>query len=119
MLRSCLLEGVRGHKFYVILGASYSDELTYGQELAGIAAKRPDLLEFVPTVSRPNEARNAGWQGAKGRANTIVEEYLEKFNLPQDDTMLYACGHPGMIEDVKQKVVSKGWMFKEERFWKE
>lgn len=119
MLRSFLLEGDQGHKFYVILGASYFDELTYDEELADIAAKRPDLLEFVPTVSRPDEARNAGWQGAKGRANTIVEEYLDKFNLPQDDTMIYACGHPGMIEDVKKKVANKGWMFKEERFWKE
>ena len=119
MLRSMLLEGDQGHKFYVLLGASYIDELTYDQELSDMAAKNPDLLQFIPTVSRPNEARNAGWQGAKGRANAIVEECLEKFELPQDDTMIYACGHPGMIEDVKAKLASKGWMFKEERFWKE
>jgi len=33
--------------------------------------------------------------------------------------VIYACGHPGMISDVKDIVVPKGWMFKEERFWKE
>ena len=36
-----------------------------------------------------------------------------------DDTLIYACGHPGMIEDMKGKLPPKGWRFKEERFWKE
>jgi len=108
-----------GHHFYVLLGASYQDELTYDKELARLAAEHPDFIKFVPTVSRPNEDRNAGWQGAKGRVNLIVEEYLEKFALPQDDTVVYACGHPGMIADAKAKVTAKGWKFKEERFWKE
>jgi ferredoxin--NADP+ reductase len=117
MLRSCLLEGWQGHKFYVLEGASYYDELTYDKELGDLADSHPDLLEFVPTVSRPDEERNAVWKGATGRVNNIVEEYIGKFNLPQDDTMIYACGHPGMIEDVKAKVASEGWMFKEERFW--
>ena len=119
MLRSCNLEGVQDHKFYVLLGASYQDELTYDEELAGLAASHPNLLEFVPTVSRPNEERNAGWQGAKGRVNAIAENYLNRFELPQDDTLIYACGHPGMIEAVKETFVPQGWMFKEERFWKE
>ena len=119
MLRSCHLEGGQGHKFYVLEGTSYCDELTYDIELADLAANHPDLLEYVPTVSRPNEARNAEWQGAKGRVNAIAEEYLAKFNLPQDDTMIYACGHPGMIADVKERLTPHGWMFKEERFWKE
>ena len=119
MLRSCHLEGEQGHKFYVLEGASYCDELTYDIELADLAANHPGLLEYVPTVSRPNEARNAEWQGAKGRVNAIAEEYLAKFNLPQDDTMIYACGHPGMIADVKERLTPHGWMFKEERFWKE
>lgn len=119
MVRTSVLEGSQGHKFYVLLGASYIDELTYDQELADLAAKHPNLLEFVPTVSRPGEERNAAWQGAKGRVNAIAEEYLERFQLPQDDTLIYACGHPGMIEDIKAKFVPEDWMLKEERFWKE
>lgn len=119
MLRSSHLEGGKDHKFYVLLGASYQDVLTYDKELGALAITHPELLEFVPTVSRPNEERNAGWQGATGRVNNIVEEYLAKFDLPQDDTMIYTCGHPGMIEDVKNQVTPEGWMFKEERFWKE
>ena len=119
MVRSWVLEGAPDHKFYVLLGASYQDELTYDTELAGLAARHPHLLQFVPTVSRPNEQRNSGWRGPTGRVNTIVEEYLGKFDLPQEDTLIYTCGHPGMIEDVKSKVIPKGWMFKEERFWKQ
>ena len=119
MIRSYVNEGIRDHKFYVLMGASYRDEFVYDRELAEFAAKYPDHIQFVPTVSRPNEDRNAGWEGAKGRANAIVEEYLERLNLPQEDTVIYACGHPGMISDVKDRVVPKGWMFKEERFWKE
>ena len=119
MVRSCIEEGAPGHKFYVLEGASYHDELTYDDELSGLAGKYPGLLTYVPTVSRPNEDRNSGWPGAGGRVNDIFEEYLERFELPKDDTLIYACGHPGMIEAVKAKVVPQGWKFKEERFWKE
>ena len=119
IVRSYLNGEGEGHKFYVMMAASYSDEFTYDEELADLAARYPDNINFVPTVSRPNEERNAGWCGVKGRVNTIAEEYLEHFRLPQDDTMVYACGHPGMIEDVKEKIPPKGWKFKEERFWKE
>ena len=119
IVRSYLNDGGEGHKFYILLGASYQAELTYDTELAGLAAKHPDCIHFVPTISRPGEARNASWQGEKGRANAIVETYLEKFNLPKNDSMVYACGHPGMIADVKERVSAQGWKFIEERFWKE
>jgi NAD(P)H-flavin reductase len=33
--------------------------------------------------------------------------------------MIYACGHPGMIADSKEKADRAGWNFVEERFWKE
>lgn len=119
IVRSCVMEGTQGHKIYVIEGASYQDELTYDRELSSLAASYPQLLKYIPTVSRPDEERNSAWQGAIGRVNNNFEDYLELFNLPQEDTLIYACGHPGMIEDVKTKIVPEGWMFKEERFWKE
>jgi ferredoxin--NADP+ reductase len=119
MIRQYLHDGREGHKFYVLLGASYHDELTYDQEFSRLAAEHPDFIKFVPTVSRPNEERNADWEGARGRANAICQEYLEKFDLPKDDTLVYTCGHPGMIADVKEQVTPQGWKFKEERFWKE
>ncbi|MFQ6028362.1 MAG: ferredoxin--NADP reductase [Dehalococcoidia bacterium] len=119
MIREYLRQEGQGHKFYVLYGASYQDELTYDVELAELAAEYPDSIKFVPTVSRPKEERNAKWCGEKGRVNNLVEKYLEEFDLPKDDTMVYACGHPGMIADVKEKVTPQGWQFIEERFWKE
>ncbi len=119
ILRDYLHDGGQGHKFYVLLGSSYADELTYDDELSALESQHPDTVVFVPAVSRPNEERNALWEGAKGRIHTITEEYMRKFNLPKDDTMVYACGHPGMIEDVKEKFRNTGWKFKEERFWKQ
>ena len=119
MVRDYLHRGSPGHHhFYILLGASYHDELVYDKELASLAAQHPQSIAFVASVSRPNEARNAGWKGVTGRVNAIVEEYLDKFQLPQDDTLVYACGHPGMIADAKERVTAKGWKFTEERFWK-
>jgi ferredoxin--NADP+ reductase len=119
IIREYLHQGEQGHTFYVLLGASYQDELTYDHELARLASKYPDSIKFVPTVSRPGEDRNDGWQGESGRVNNLVEKYLEFFALPKDDAKVYACGHPGMIAAVREEIVPQGWNFIEERFWKE
>ena len=119
IVRQYLHDGVEErHVFYIMYGASYADELTYDVEFNELAMKHPETVKFVPTVSRPAEARNAEWEGVTGRVNNLAEAYLEKFDLPKDDTKVYACGHPGMIEDVKEKLASRGWNFIEERFWK-
>ena len=119
MIRQYLHDGMTGHIFYVLLGASYADELTYDHELFSLARQDPESIKFVSTISRPEESRNAEWTGTVGRVNNIVEDFLRHFSLPKDDSKIYACGHPGMIEDVKDKVKSNGWKFIEERFWKQ
>ncbi|MBI4338235.1 MAG: ferredoxin--NADP reductase [Chloroflexi bacterium] len=118
MLRDHLYRGQKGHRFYVLQGASYQHEFTYAEELAGMARQHPDFITYVPTVSRPQEAPNASWSGEAGRVNLLVEHYLEQWQLGKQDTLVYACGHPGMIEDVKQRFIPQGWKVKEERFWK-
>ena len=118
-IRDYLHRNESGHRFYVLEGASYQDEFGYDDEFARYAAEYPELVSFIPTVSRPDEARNDGWQGEKGRANAIVEAQVERLGLKQEDTLIYACGHPGMIEDVKARMLPKGYAVDEERFWKE
>ncbi len=118
-LREYLHSGKEGHRFYVLEGASYVDEFGYDQEFTALEREHPDLLTFVPTVSRPAEERNAGWSGQTGRVNLILEDYVEKWGLALEDTLIYACGHPEMIEDVKARMTSKGYKVEEERFWKE
>ena len=77
------------------------------------------MITYISTVSRPQVERNHSWNGPTGRVNLLVEEYLAKWSLPKDDTIIYLCGNPGMIEDVKDRLASKGWNIIEERFWKE
>ncbi len=119
IIREYLHQGGQGHYFYVLFGASYQEELIYDAELRQLAKEHPECVKYVGTVSRPADERNDGWQGDQGRVNTLVEKYLAEFDLPKDDTMVYTCGHPGMIADVKEQVTPLGWQFKEERFWKE
>ncbi|MBI4219721.1 MAG: hypothetical protein HY682_06210 [Chloroflexi bacterium] len=108
-----------GDRFFVLEGASYQDEFGYDQELREFAALYPDRVQFVPSVSRPNDPRNEGWTGANGRINTLVEGYLKVFDLRPGDTCVYLCGHPLMIEDVKRRLDGTGYRVEEERFWKE
>ena len=119
MIRQALREKVRGHHFFVMEGASHQDEFVYDSELERRAAELPDMITYVTTVSRPQAERNHSWAGPTGRVNLLVEEYLAKWSLPKDDTIIYLCGNPGMIEDVKERLGPKGWNVIEERFWKE
>ncbi len=119
MVRDHLHYDRDGHHFYVIEGASYRDEFVYDVELARLAAAHPDAVTFVPAISRPTEERNAGWEGATGRLNNIVADLLEEFALDRSQTLIYACGHPGMIEASREIVTADGWRWTEERFWKE
>ena len=119
ILRSYLHDLRSGHKFYVLQGASYADEFTYDKELQEMVQVHPDFIAYVPTVSRPREERNHGWKGEAGRVNTLLEKYVERFGLHREDTLVYACGHPGMIEDVKVRGAALDFPVQEERFWKD
>lgn len=119
ILRDYLHRAVSGHRFFVLQGASYQDEFAYREELEGLVRSRPELIRYVPTVSRPKEPRNHGWDGETGRVHNLLEKHLGHWELSPDDTIVYACGHPGMIEEVKALAKATGYRFKEERFWKQ
>ena len=104
--------------FFVLEGASYGDEFGYDEELAGMASEH-DNIHFVPTISRPNDERNSSWTGETGRVTSLTEKYIDQYRLSPDDTIIYACGHPQMIEDVKHRLDGTGYRVEEERFWKE
>lgn len=88
IVRDHLHHGRTGHHFYVIEGASYHDEFVYDEEFTDLAAAHPDMVTFVPAISRPAEDRNAGWPGATGRLNAIVADYLKKFELDRSETQI-------------------------------
>ena len=118
-LRQYLHDGMSGHRFFVLMGASYHDEFIYDGELRRLQAEHPDLVTFVPTVSRPNDPHNSEWKGESGRVNTLLDKYAAEFGLSPENTLVYACGHPGMIESVKEIMLLEEYEVREERFWKE
>ena len=60
-IREYLHSGQSEHHFYILEGASYHDEFGYDDELKRLSAEYPDVVTFIPTISRPDEARNSGW----------------------------------------------------------
>ena len=118
MLRAYFENPRGGDRFFILEGASYDDEFGYDDELQRLADERDEVI-FIPTVSRPDEERNAHWEGEKGRVNTIFEKYLAEWGLKPEDTLVYTCGHPLMIEDVKERLADTDFEVDEERFWAE
>ena len=123
MVRQCLHDrtadtgGRAGHRFFVMHGASHCDEFVYDTELRRLSEEHPHLIQYVSSVSRPTAARNAGWNGPVGRINTILEEYLIRWSPPKEDTVVYLCGNPGMIEDARARLLPGGWSVAQERYW--
>jgi ferredoxin/flavodoxin---NADP+ reductase len=118
MLRAYLEEPRGGDQFHLLEGASYLDEFGYDDELIALDSAHPEIT-FYPSVSRPDDPRNQSWNDATGRINTLVVDYLKEAGLRTDNTLVYACGHPGMIEDVRERLAGTGYAFTEERFWKD
>ena len=106
-------------KFHILQGSSYMDEFGYSEELMTISKDYPDFVTYQPTISRPKDIRNEEWNGKTGRVNIIAENYINHKQLNIDNTIVYACGNPEMIIDIKEKLgQNKGFKVLEERFWK-
>ena len=119
MMRKHLKESESSDKNFIILeGASYLDEFGYDEELM-LLDNSNNNVTFEASVSRPDEERNDSWTGYKGRVNNILLDRLDEWGLNPSETIVYACGHPGMIEDVKEKLENTDYTFLEERFWKD
>ena len=88
--------------------------------LIGMSRPGEKVIRFgVETISRPDDEKNASWTGETGRVNMLTEKDIDRYGLSPDDTIVYACGHPQMIEDVKRRLDGTGFRVEEERFWKE
>jgi ferredoxin-NADP reductase len=79
-----------------IHGASFADELVFGDRVT--AFRQAGLvISYRPTVSRPEDPRNAGWRGRTGRAEDELEPLMTE--LPDARAAVaYVCGSPPMVE---------------------
>ena len=80
----------------VVHGVSYATELAYRHRLEDWATTA--RLTYVPTVSRPTDPANAGWTGAIGRTEAILDRVCDRLELLPDETVAYICGNPEMVE---------------------
>lgn len=84
------------HRFLILHGGSRSWELgTYRQELSRLS-QQVNWLDYVPTVSRPWE--DPDWPGERGRVEDVLRKHLDATDFPLEDTAVYTCGHPQMID---------------------
>jgi NAD(P)H-flavin reductase len=100
-------------------GASHRDEFVYDSELRRSSEEHPQVIQYLSSVSRPSAARNAEWNGPVGRINTILDECLIRWSPPKEDTVIYLCGNPGMIDDAKARLLPGGWSVAQEQYWQQ
>jgi ferredoxin--NADP+ reductase len=82
----------------IIHGASSSRDLgPYREELESLT--KTGWLNYVPTVSRPWD--EPLWKGETGRVEDVLRKHADRLGFVSGNTTAYACGHPGMIENVK------------------
>jgi ferredoxin/flavodoxin---NADP+ reductase len=102
MLRTRHFDNERGSskrdQFLIIHGASCSADLgPYRNELEQLCSE--GWLKYVPTISRPWEEPN--WHGEIGRVEDIVRKHADQLGFSSANSVAYACGHPQMVENVK------------------
>jgi ferredoxin--NADP+ reductase len=94
------------HHFYLLQGASHSNEFGFRDELESIAAEVP-WLKYVATVSRPWE--DPSWKGETGRVDDVIRKYTDKWRLDPEKTSAYLCGHPSMVDHGRGILQRAGW----------
>ena len=119
MMKTLLHDGAP-RRAVVLHGASYADELGYRSLLESWQASGVYPVTYVPTISRPREARNAGWTGRVGRVESIVAAAYDELGLTPGNAIAYICGNPDMIASVEATLLGRGFpeaQVKKELYW--
>ena len=98
-------------------GASHCDEFVYDSELRRLSEEHPHVIQYVSSVKPPIGRTQRRVERTGGSFNTILEEWLKRWSPPKEDTMIYLCGNPGMIDDAKARLPPRGWSVAQERYW--
>jgi ferredoxin--NADP+ reductase len=110
MLRSELATSP-GRRFAVLLGARHSWDLGYHAELATME-KLSAQFTYLPIISRPAE-EPVPWTGRAGYVLDLWrsrELDIEWRGRPTpDDSRIFLCGNPAMIEDMIELLVEDGF----------
>jgi ferredoxin-NADP reductase len=119
MMRETMAAG-HPRRTVVLHGCSFVDELGYRDLLEGWERDHTYPLHYVPTISRPNDPRNADWTGRTGRAESVVAAVCHDLGLRPERTVVYICGNPEMILNVERVLMDRGFPefhVKKELYW--
>jgi len=119
MMTSMLREG-RPRKAVFVNGVSYVADLGYRDLLEGWARTGEYPVEYIPTVSRPADPANSGWDGWTGRTEAVLPRVLEEYKLTPDNAIAYICGNPDMIIAADEFLLGEGFpeaQIKKELYW--
>ncbi|HEY7025541.1 MAG TPA: FAD-binding oxidoreductase [Candidatus Limnocylindrales bacterium] len=119
MMRQHLIQG-SPRRTVMLNGSSYVDELGYRDQLEAWQADGTYPVTYIPTISRPDDPRNEGWQGRSGRVENVVLDVCHELNLRPEETVVYICGNPDMIINVEELLMGAGFPefhVKKELYW--
>jgi len=119
MMKALLREG-RPRKAVFLNGVSYARDLGYRELVEGWERDGGYPVTFIPTVSRPSAAENAGWDGRWGRVESIVGPVVDELGLTPDNSIAYICGNPDMILAAEATLLGRGFpeaQVKKELYW--
>jgi ferredoxin--NADP+ reductase len=108
MMKQLLRDG-RPRKAILLNGVSYVDEIGYRALMEDWTASGVYPVTFVPTVSRPNDPRNAAWTGRTGRVESILAPVLDELGLTPANSIAYICGNPDMIMSAEATLLGRGY----------
>ncbi len=119
MMRQHLMAGTP-RRTVMLNGASYVDELGYREMLESWERDGTYPVTYLPSISRPDDARNAGWTGHTGRVENVVLDVCDQLELLPEQTVVYICGNPDMIINTEARLLEAGFPefhVKKELYW--
>ena len=119
MMRTQLIDK-KPRRVVMLNGVSYEHDLGYRPLLEEWQRTGEYPVQYIPTVSRPNDKANAGWTGRTGRVENVVLEVCREQRLRPDKTVVYICGNPEMIINVETLLMNAGFPefhVKKELYW--
>jgi ferredoxin-NADP reductase len=108
MMKQLLHDGVP-RRAVMLNGVSYQHELGYRDILEGWQRSAEYPVQFIPTVSRPNDPLNESWTGRTGRVETILAPVLDELGLSPANSIAYICGNPDMILSAEETLLGRGY----------
>ena len=100
-LRSMIKELIANEEDYqmtLLFGVRHEGHHCYEDEFKNLEILSPNF-KYIPVVSRPTDS----WQGRIGHVQNNLD------SIQPDNTQVYICGLPLMVEETTQKLLEKGF----------